>query len=267
MLRPELWVQRIGGQDVVRECLAAVPTPAAEDLARREGALRPPGSAPTRGWRPSACWPRSPSGGPELAALGAPFAAFLAALGALEGGDPELSCRVELERERVLEGDEVEVDVHVATQAAIERLELALVLPSGLYPTGACRVVAAVAAGEERELRVGLRPRRWGGWRVGDVTAISAGVLGMVRREGRFSGRLPLRAYPREDTLRRLIAPADTQPAAGSRVARVRRGDRARRGAAVRARRPLRRINWRASARRGTLIRERPSPGAQQPTS
>jgi MoxR-like ATPase len=33
MLRPELWVQRIQPEDVVRESLATVPTPSAEDLA------------------------------------------------------------------------------------------------------------------------------------------------------------------------------------------------------------------------------------------
>jgi len=35
MLKPELWVQRVGTEDVVRECLGSVPVPAAEDLARR----------------------------------------------------------------------------------------------------------------------------------------------------------------------------------------------------------------------------------------
>jgi MoxR-like ATPase len=34
MLRPELWVQRVRPDDVVREALATVPTPAAEDVAR-----------------------------------------------------------------------------------------------------------------------------------------------------------------------------------------------------------------------------------------
>jgi MoxR-like ATPase len=29
-LRPELWVQRVQPEDVVRECLASVPVPAAE---------------------------------------------------------------------------------------------------------------------------------------------------------------------------------------------------------------------------------------------
>ena len=37
MLRPELWVQRVRPEDVVRELLDTVPTPAAEDLAARPG--------------------------------------------------------------------------------------------------------------------------------------------------------------------------------------------------------------------------------------
>jgi MoxR-like ATPase len=37
MLRPELWVQRVKPEDVVRESLDTVPTPAAEDLAARPG--------------------------------------------------------------------------------------------------------------------------------------------------------------------------------------------------------------------------------------
>jgi hypothetical protein len=32
MLRPELWVQRIRPDEVVREALETVPTPAAEDV-------------------------------------------------------------------------------------------------------------------------------------------------------------------------------------------------------------------------------------------
>ncbi len=37
MLRPELWVQRVQPEDVVRESLQTVPTPAAEDVAGRPG--------------------------------------------------------------------------------------------------------------------------------------------------------------------------------------------------------------------------------------
>ena len=34
MVRPELWVQRLRGEDVVREALETVPTPPAEDSLR-----------------------------------------------------------------------------------------------------------------------------------------------------------------------------------------------------------------------------------------
>jgi len=34
MVRPELWVQRLRGEDVVAEALATVPTPPAEDALR-----------------------------------------------------------------------------------------------------------------------------------------------------------------------------------------------------------------------------------------
>ena len=37
MLRPELWVQSVRPEDVVRETLETVPTPAAEDVAARHG--------------------------------------------------------------------------------------------------------------------------------------------------------------------------------------------------------------------------------------
>jgi MoxR-like ATPase len=33
VLRPELWVQRVSAEDVVRDVLASVPTPPAEDVA------------------------------------------------------------------------------------------------------------------------------------------------------------------------------------------------------------------------------------------
>ncbi|HEY7208337.1 MAG TPA: MoxR family ATPase [Gaiellaceae bacterium] len=36
-LRPELWVQRVRGEDIVQEALETVPTPAAEDVARTAG--------------------------------------------------------------------------------------------------------------------------------------------------------------------------------------------------------------------------------------
>jgi MoxR-like ATPase len=42
-LRPELWVQRVKAEDVVRECLQSVPTPRADDSDQRAAARRPAG--------------------------------------------------------------------------------------------------------------------------------------------------------------------------------------------------------------------------------
>jgi MoxR-like ATPase len=40
-LRPELWVQRIRGEDIVRETLGTVPTPPAEDVPRAAASVGP----------------------------------------------------------------------------------------------------------------------------------------------------------------------------------------------------------------------------------
>ena len=68
-LRPELWVQRISPEDVVRERLATVPTPVAEDLATDLTRYSTPKLAGYAACRPSACSPRSSFAQPELVAL------------------------------------------------------------------------------------------------------------------------------------------------------------------------------------------------------
>ncbi len=78
--------------------------------------------------------------------------------------------------------------------------------------------------------------------------------LGLLTWEFTADTRPELRTYPREEVLRRVLAPAETQVFTGNEVARVKgegiefadirpwtSGD------------PLKRVNWRASARRGDL--------------
>ena len=67
----------------------------------------------------------------ELAALGAPFLLLLGA-GFLVTGDLELRARVELDRDRVLEGEELEVEIELTARRTVERAEVLLVLPPGL---------------------------------------------------------------------------------------------------------------------------------------
>jgi uncharacterized protein (DUF58 family) len=79
-------------------------------------------------------------------------------------------------------------------------------------------------------------------------------ALGLTTSEDRLGRRADLRAFPREERLRELVAPLRTQPFLGTHVARARAdgiefadirpfvvGDR------------VRQVNWRATARRGSL--------------
>ncbi|MCZ7588596.1 MAG: DUF58 domain-containing protein [Gaiella sp.] len=190
----------------------------------------------------------------ELAAIAAPFALFLA-LGA-RARTPGLRAWLELDRERALEGDIVEATLTVRADAAVDRLEAGLALPDGVeLAEGRNPVALRLAAGEERELPLRLRCTRWSSVEVGDVWLRARDLIGLVRFEGRVDRRRTLRIYPTPERLRRLLSPAHTQATTGSEVARLRAeglefadtrpfvaGDR------------VRSINWRATARRGSLV-------------
>ena len=190
----------------------------------------------------------------ELAAIAAPFA-VLVALG-VRARPPRLRAWVDVDRERALEGDVLDATVTVRADEAVDRLEVGLALPDGVeLEDGRNPVALRLAAGEERELPLRVRCVRWSSIEVGEVWLRARDRIGLVRFEGRIDRRRPLRIYPTPERLRRLVAPAHTQAATGSEVARLRAeglefadtrpfvaGDR------------VRSINWRATARRGALV-------------
>jgi uncharacterized protein (DUF58 family) len=190
----------------------------------------------------------------ELAAIAAPFA-LLVALG-VRARPPGLRAWLELDRERALEGDVVAATLTVRAEAAVDRLEVGLALPDGLELTeGRNPIALPLAADEERELPLLLRCTRWSSVEVGDIWLRARDRVGLVRFEGRVDRRRTLRIYPTPEHLRRLVSPAHTQVTTGSEVARLRAeglefadtrpfvaGDR------------VRSINWRATARRGSLV-------------
>jgi uncharacterized protein (DUF58 family) len=190
----------------------------------------------------------------ELAAVAAPFA-LLVALG-IQAPVPRLRAWLEVDRERALEGDYVDAVVTVRTTNAVDRLEVGLAVPEGLeLAEGRNPVAIRLAHDEERELPIRLRCTRWSSVELGDVWLRARDRIGLVRYEGRVDRRRPLRIYPTPERLRRLISPAHTQAATGSEVAPIRAeglefadtrpfvaGDR------------VRSINWRATARRGSLV-------------
>ncbi|MFN2471558.1 MAG: DUF58 domain-containing protein [Gaiellaceae bacterium] len=191
---------------------------------------------------------------PELVVVSAPFWLALA-LGLSTAREPDLRVRAELQRDRVLEGDEIALEVEVRASGGVEHVELFLDLPDGLAVAEGTRNPAAFGLREgEREVRFVVRCERWGGYVVGDLHARARERFGFFRFERRWEERLSLKVYPREEALRNLLRPRDTQVFAGNEVSR-RKGE----GIEFADLRPfawgdrVRRINWRASARRREL--------------
>ena len=200
------------------------------------------------------------TGRAELAALAAPFAlVFVAGLVLAESPVPTVTLR--LDAERVVEGDTVSVEVAVATDVPVGRVEVLVPVagdvavdePDGaLAWSGTSRALARGMAGR-------LRTVRWGLVRVGPVWVRAHGPLGLVRWEGSLGGVTSVRVLPGAATLRTLLRPSEPRAVAGSHLARV-RGDGLE-FAEVRPYAPgdrLRAVNWAVSARRdGIWVNQR----------
>ena len=192
---------------------------------------------------------------PELAVLALPFALPLA-LGLRLSRAPEIRVTVDVERATALEQDELAVDLTVASERPVERLEVVLVVPDGLeVVAGAGAQSLRLGWEDERTLELRLRCLRWGNYELGDVRLRARDRLGLTAWETRLDRRQRLRVYPLPETLRRIVRPVQTQLYTGNEVARQKGegtefadlrlfapGDR------------VRSINWRASARRDELV-------------
>jgi len=192
------------------------------------------------------------TGRPELVALAAPFAAYVA-LGIARGQVPEVTVSATIPGERVLEGDDVPVTVEIEARSAIERLDLALEPGYGLTSTGSRpRIAARLEPGERRQLRPTLRTQRWGPHRVGVLSCRAADRFALVDYEFPPARLGAVRVFPRMETLGAMIEPLELQATTGNRVSRE-RGDGIE-FAEVRPFTPgdrVRRVNWRVTARRG----------------
>lgn len=158
--------------------------------------------------------------------------------------------------ERLLEGDGLEVRLELAAEASIDWLELDLRVPArSRRVEGTGRLVLGLEAGEVRTLRYRFECPRWGLYPAGEVHLAGLHRLCMVRSCAKRDPTRLVRVYPRIERLRRLVKPLATRPASGSRLA-------ASRGEGIefaeirefRAGERVRRVNWRASARRGQLL-------------
>ena len=194
---------------------------------------------------------------PELAVIAAPFA-LVVAIGA-RARDPHVEVEFTMDAERTLEDADEEITLTVRSERDVDRLELLLELPRRVHVAEGEAQSLRLYADEERELERTLRCSRWGLYDVGAVRVRARDAWRLVTWDTRIAASHRLEAYPRPLTLRRLLAPVETQAFAGSQVARSKGegveyadirefvpGDR------------VRSINWRASARRqGLVVNER----------
>ena len=189
----------------------------------------------------------------ELVALAAPFALATVTGWAL-ARPPQIEASLSLDRERALEGEQVGATLELRAVSGADRVDVLFQLPTGLRADAPNPRAVKLAAGLPLTLELPLRCDRWGAFAIGPVLLRVRDRLGFHTWETHVGERLSLRVYPSVETLRTLLPPLETQVYVGNRVSRT-RGDGIE-FADVREWSPgdrLRRINWRASARRGEL--------------
>jgi uncharacterized protein (DUF58 family) len=190
----------------------------------------------------------------ELVVLATPFLVALAA-GLLLAPSAPVAATVSVDSDRVIERDETTVRIELESPAAVGRLDVFLALPDAVVALDPNPLAVSLTGHAPRTVELTVVARRYGAHRLGPVFLRAWDPLGFVRRESVVPLDLVLRAYPLEDTLRRVLRPFDTQLFVGNEVSRGKGegiefadlrqwtyGD------------PVKRVNWRATARRGELI-------------
>lgn len=189
---------------------------------------------------------------PELVALAA-SPALLVGLGLITGRRLDVAVGVAVDRQRGVEGQDLELLVTLTAIGRAARVEVAIVLPNGLTAIDDA-VIVRLEAGVARSLRVAVRCERWGAYRLGAVRLRVVDPYGMFSATAATRPTTTLKVYPQAPVLRRLLAPLETQLQLGA----VRSRHRAT-GVELAELRPYipgddaRAISWRATARRQEL--------------
>jgi uncharacterized protein (DUF58 family) len=189
----------------------------------------------------------------ELVAVAAPFA-LAAVVGAALPRDPEVEGVLSLDRERALEGEDVCATLELFSRTGADRVDMLLELPRELGALDPNPRAIRLPAGETRTLELRIHCDRWGAFVLGPLLVRATDALGFTAWEARVGRREPVRVYPSVETLHALLPPLETQVYVGNQVSRA-KGEGIE-FADVREWSPgdrMRRINWRASARRGGL--------------
>jgi uncharacterized protein (DUF58 family) len=191
---------------------------------------------------------------PEPIVLAAPLL-IAAALGIGWVRAADIQVRWRVGRDRCTEGDTIVVSIDLDPGSSLSAVEVSLDVPPGLEAGPGTRTQATTLhAGERRTLEVELECPRWGTYRIEDLRVRVWGPLGMLAAQGHLPVGTVVTVYPLLQTLRRLARPLEPIAAAGTQVARVL--DDGTEFAQVRPFAPgdrARDVNWRATARRGSL--------------
>jgi uncharacterized protein (DUF58 family) len=194
------------------------------------------------------------SGHPELAVIATPFL-LLIGLGLVLAREPQVTAGLQVERPRLLEAEQTRAVVTLRNEGsrAIE-IQLGVARTGALAVEPAGGVTLRVPRAAEIQVDFSIRPERWGAHVLGPLFIRACDPLGIVIWDAHIDHRATLEAFPREQQLRELVAPLRTQPFLGAHVARTpgegiefadvrpfAAGDR------------VRQVNWRATARRGSL--------------
>jgi len=192
---------------------------------------------------------------PAAVALGAAF--LVPVVVGLAAPPPVLpQCTVELPVDRLLEGDALDIRVALHAPAAIDWLEVDLLVPPrARLVAGDARRVLALQAGETRTLELVVEYPLWGAFPADAVRLAGRNRLFLTEARATREATRIVRVYPSLHRLRRLVGPLAPRPASGARPAAARgEGIEFADVRAFRAGERLRRINWRASARHGELL-------------
>src|SRR6266545_4687266 len=157
---------------------------------------------------------------PELVALAAPFA-LLVGVGLAMAETPEVEVSVELERDRAIEGEALELRLVLETRRPVEQLDLLLSLPDGVtFAEGGNPASIRLVAKDRRELDYVLQLARWGAYSVGDLRLRAHDRFRLLRYERRLEPGRQIKVYPRPEPMLGLLRPLETQVFTGNLVAR-----------------------------------------------
>lgn len=192
-------------------------------------------------------------GRPEPLLIAAPFTAVLLAVLVLGRTRPDLTWRPFVSRDKVLEGEEIEIGLDVASRSGTFEIGFLVDVPTGTELVERPKTVL-VNAGAAVRLQGRMICRRWGAWTVGGGVIQARDLVSALVHELTVEPAIALRAYPRPEQLRSMLRPHSLKPRFGGNVSRAAgvglefadirqfaHGDQRRH------------INWKATARQGRL--------------